>query len=388
MINIPGQKDKVAIVVVGYNRLGGMKRLMSSLLNASYPNKDVPLILSIDASGNGELYNYVNSIDWPYGRKFVNIENERLGLIKHIFQCGGLSRKFKAVIILEDDLFVSPDFYNYVLAAIDAYGEDENVSGIALYQEETNGFVSLPFSPMNNGSDCYAMQSVCSWGEVWNQRMWTGFEMWLEKWDRDFTKIDMMECIKGWKKAWSKFFYAYIISTNKYFIFPYVSLSTNFNDAGGEHGGGLSSIVQVNLLQGRRNYNFSSFKDLEKYDVYQQNIFLYSVLKLSPNDLTLDLYGIKFKEGKVKRYILTTYHLPYKRIKEYGICMRPIELNVINEIPGSGIYLYDTSVLDEKWPVSPCDHSIDYFIRGCNTHYLLNYLKRLLYNKIKTRMGL
>ena len=48
-------RGRVAIIAVGYNRLDSMTRLLSSLTKASYDCDNVPLIISIDASGNQEL---------------------------------------------------------------------------------------------------------------------------------------------------------------------------------------------------------------------------------------------------------------------------------------------------------------------------------------------
>lgn len=33
-----------------------------------------------------------------------------------------MTEKYGAVMILEDDLFVSPDFYNYAMQALERYG--------------------------------------------------------------------------------------------------------------------------------------------------------------------------------------------------------------------------------------------------------------------------
>ena len=95
-------KEKIAIVAVGYNRIDSMQRLFMSLSIAQYPNNDIPLYISIDASGDTELYDYVRNFEWKHGDKYVNIQEERLGLRKHIIQCGDLTKCFKAVIILED----------------------------------------------------------------------------------------------------------------------------------------------------------------------------------------------------------------------------------------------------------------------------------------------
>ena len=219
-------KDKIAIVAIGYSRLDGLRRLLDSCNRASYAVEDVPLVISIDASGNKEVYDYARNFQWNHGVKYVNIEKKRLGLKKHILQCGDLTRHFKGVILLEDDLYVSPDFYNYACISMNKYGDDENVAGIAFYSNEFNGFLGIPFHPLNNGSDCFAMQAVCSWGEMWNNRMWTEFTSWLNNWNEDYSNFDMPDIIKNWTRAWSKYFYAYLLANHKYFIYPSTSLTT------------------------------------------------------------------------------------------------------------------------------------------------------------------
>lgn len=148
-------KEKVAIICVGYNRIKSMKRLLGSLLKAVYPSKDIPLVISVDCSGDTELYEYVKEFEWPFGRKYVNIQEKRLGLKDHIYQCGELTNQFKAIILLEDDLFVSPFFYSYVLKTLDKYGNDSRIAQISLYKNERNGYVGLPFVNIQNGSDVF-----------------------------------------------------------------------------------------------------------------------------------------------------------------------------------------------------------------------------------------
>ena len=53
-------KEKIAIVVVGYNRLYPIQRLLKSLEAANYRESDIPLVLSIDCGGNDDLNSYVN----------------------------------------------------------------------------------------------------------------------------------------------------------------------------------------------------------------------------------------------------------------------------------------------------------------------------------------
>ena len=124
-------KEKIAIVVVGYNRLYPIQRLLKSLEAANYRESDIPLVLSIDCGGNDDLNSYVNDYKWPFGEKYVIIHEKRLGLKQHIFSCGDLTKYFKGIILLEDDIYVSPCFYNYALDACSYYDKDSNAACIA-----------------------------------------------------------------------------------------------------------------------------------------------------------------------------------------------------------------------------------------------------------------
>ena len=380
-------RTKVAIIVVGYNKLYGLRRLLEALNNACYDEEsDVPLIISVDASGNEELYDFVRKFEWKHGRMACNIQQQRLGLKRHIFQCASLTKYFRGVMILEDDIFVSPYFYHYSKEVLGKYEDDSNVAGISLYNNETNGFVGLPLQREESGFDVYAAQSVSSWGEIWNERMWNDFEIWLEKWDGNFESIDMPFAIKSWSRAWSKYYYAYMISTNKYFIYPYSSLTTNFNDAGGEHGGGDISLVQVSLLQGRRNYQLGDFSELVCYDVYYQNVLIPSWLGLRGKDVVVDFYGMKAKYDK--QYVLTPFKLPYKKIRSFSLAMRPWELNIKYNIQGDGLFLYERTGFGNTPPKRSFAYNFHaYFLRRYRAKslltYLLGYCKERLKNKLK-----
>ena len=380
-------KEKIAIIAIGYNRLKALSRLLQSVADANYEIDDVPLVISIDASGDQSLYDYVNSFDWKHGTKYVNIQKVRLGLKEHIFQCMSLSKYFKGIIILEDDLFVSPFFYHYANTVLDKYGNDEHVAGIALYRNEYDGFANIPFQPLPNGQDVMAWKSVCSWGEILNERMWNQFYTWLDSWDENFEAIDMNDTIKSWTRAWSKYFYAYLVTQNKYFIFPYESLTTNFNDAGGEHGGG-NSIVQVSLQQGKRNYQLADFDRLIRYDIFGNNENIADWLNLKREDLTVDFYLHSRKY--YGRYILTAARLSYKTIKGYALTMRPWELNIKYGISGNDIFLYDRQT---KEPIQSPKRKFSY---NMLMYYYGRYIKHLTplflmrnySKKIKMKLGI
>ncbi len=375
--------DKIAIIVVGYNRLDSLARLLDSLVHAYYPEHSVPLLISIDCSGNEQLYKFVSTFNWPFGNKYVIIHSQRLGLKNHIFHCGDYSKYFRAIILLEDDLYVSTDFYNYVLQAVTRYENEDAIAQIALYRNELNGYVGLPFHPLNNGYDVFAWQAATSWGECWTYSMWKKFVEWRDKWDGNFEPIDIHYRSKAYTRAWGKYFDAYMVENNKYAIYPYYSLCTNFGDAG-EHSSTSNSDYQVNLQHGTRTYRFGELSDLLKYDCYVNYIGLLDYLDVEKDNVCLDLYGDN-PNIKKKRYILSTKKYPYKVIKSYGLCMRPIELNIINDIAGTGIYLYDTKIDSHSTRRVMPNRALRYFLQGFRPLYLYSYLIRYSLSRIKAK---
>lgn len=382
-------KSKIAIVTVGYNRLKSLSRLLESLTVAEYNANDIPLVICIDASGNQELYDYVNAFDWKHGEKYVFIQKERLGLKKHIYFCGDLTRYFKAIVLLEDDLYVSPYFYDYVEKAVEKYGEDPRISQISLYKNEGNGYAGLPFHPLENGNDVFLLQDVSTWGECWTEMMWNGFKEWLDGCSEDDIKTaDMPVQIKQWDRAWSKYFNAYVDKTNRYNVFPYNPLSTNFGDVG-EHGGTNNANVQVHMLWGKKNYVLGDFDELEKYDFFFNNEKLYEWLGLDEREVCLNLYG-NSNNVKKKRYVLTTKLLPYKVVKSYGLSFKPIELNIKFSIPGDAVFLYDTNESGERNKGTKSGYTyttLRYFLQNYRPSLvkeeLIAYYKNKVNNKLR-----
>lgn len=333
-------KQKVAIVVVGYNRLSSIKRLLASLEKAIYPSNDIPLVISIDASGNQELYNYVESYHWSKGDKYTIIRKERMGLKNHIFACGDLTQHFEAIILLEDDLFVSPYFYDYVLTALDYYSKDSKAACIGLYSYSSNIFAALPFMPLQTVYDVYGIQATITWGECWNGRMWREFQDWLNQNEIiDWDKLQIPENVKQFEKAWSKFFTAYLSATDRYVIAPYKSYTTNFSEVG-EHRGVQDSCVQVPIVRRSEKLNYGPINELIKYDSFFNPIGLDSYLHVPQNELIVDLYSQRPNYHSC-RYLLTTDILPYKCIKSFALSEKPIEANIIDCTKGEGLYLYD-----------------------------------------------
>ena len=382
-----GNKSKNAIVAVGYNRLHSMKRLLSSLAEASYSEDGIPLIISIDASGDEELYSYVKSFEWPHGEKILNIESKRLGLVSHIFQCCSLTKFYKSVTILEDDLYVSPFYYDYIVAAVDTYGDNDVVAGISLYSPQSYGYGQMPFIPLRDGSDTFLYQDVSTWGECFTEKMWNRFQKWYtENKERNYLDVQMPSLIKRWTRAWSRYFNAFVVENGLTFVYPYESYTTNFSDAG-EHGTTGTNSVQVPIVWNRKHFSMNGIKEMVSYDIFANNESIYQALQLPKRDLCLDLYGIN--ENTNKRYLLSVRVLDYTIVRSFGLAFRPIELNVLKNIDGCNIFLYDTSskAKNQYDQSNNANEILWYYLYGFNFVKLLPYVvyryKRVIINKIK-----
>ncbi|MEG1916923.1 MAG: hypothetical protein RR061_09635 [Muribaculaceae bacterium] len=388
-IDITENQTKIAIVAIGYNRLVSLARLLDSLLNAEY-HTDAPLIISIDCSGCTELYDFVQNFEWPFGDKYVNIQQKRLGLKNHIFQCGDLSKYFKAVILLEDDTFVAPDFYKYMSRSVEKYTSNEDVASIAGYFNEMYGYVGLPYAPMCNGFDVFASQEVSSTGECFTYNMWQRFRDWLADYDLDNFNMESYELpiqIKQWRRAWTKYFNAYLVEKNKYSIYPQYSIITNCGDAG-DHNSDPTTMVQVKLMMGHCEYLLPDFDSITKYDIFGNNMALYGVLNLNKQMLCLDLYGNN-PNANNRRYILTIKKMPFEVVRSFGLSFRPQELNIILGIEGNDICLYDTTKPTHKKVKSGIpDAVIRYHLQGFNIWFLLQIVIRQIKNHIKHRLHL
>ncbi len=371
MIEDSENLNKVAVTVIGYKRLDSIQRLLKNLESASYPDTGVPLIFSIDCGGNGELNKFVSEYHWPYGEKYVFIQKERLGLKKHIFTCAARSRYFRGIILLEDDLAAAPGYYDYTVQALDAYENTPEIGEIALYSGIMNGFVNLPFFPLHRGADVFKLQYTCTWGECFTYRMWSEFEEWLAEWDGNFRTVELIEEIRGWEQAWSRYFHAYLSATGKTVITPYTGLTTPTGEAGTHDCSIYRTPSPMELNQ--KQYLMPPAEFLTAYDNFYNCMELHTALGLG-NELCLDLWGIgreRMTENRTYQYLLSTKSYPYPVIKQWGAVLVPAELNILHNVPGNDIFLYDLrknkKLVKGKFRLT----AIEYFLRGFELRRLI-----------------
>lgn len=388
-------KYKPTIVVVAFDREKSFQRITKSLSNSVCP-KDTRLIISIDNNGsNQNIEKLANEFNWQYGEKEVIYHKERLGLRNHIIKCGDLTNKYGSIIILEDDLFVSPHFYSFALQALSYYDNDDKIAGVSLYNQPYTESTKLPFIPINDNSDIYFVKVASSYGQAWTKKQWNSFKKWYD------TKPDISELyglpvlIKQWPvTSWKKYFCAYLVQFDKYFVYPQFSLTTNFNDPG-THFVMKSYFGQAPLSLADKQFDFKSLTDsINVYDAFseilpdrlnQLNDLLISY------DYEVDLYGKKDELNK--DYILTS-----KPCREfiYGFerALKPHELNVAFNLKGielrfakrSDVLFYPKNANELKYNKSIQDYISEYSYFYTNV-FDTQILIRLLKHRIKKKLN-
>ena len=333
----------IAICCVAYNRPDSLKNLLDSLSDSYYPH-DVPLIISIDYSGKNDVETFAKGYDWKYGEKRIIAHEKNLGLRNHILSCGDLLKEYDAVIILEDDVVVAPSYFYFTEQCVEKYKDDDAIAGISLFSFPLNHYNQVPFYPLKSDSDVYLMKIAQSWGQVWMKKSWKAFREWYDQHDDEFEVMPHLpEKICHWpKSSWLKYHVRYCIEKEKYFVYPYDSMTTD-NVVPGVHCQTVTTYEQAHLMYGPKE-GFV-LNPTVKYDGFFENEAIPEWLGIDAKDICVDFYG--YNGNKLhKRFWLTREVLPYKIVKSFALQMKPYEWNIIKDIPGEDLFLYDTTIAD------------------------------------------
>ncbi|PKA27065.1 methyltransferase, TIGR04325 family [Leptospira meyeri] len=237
------------IIIFVYNRPDHTKRVIDSLIANEEASESDLIIYSDFAKAEthlmkvNEVRSYLKEIK---GFKSVRIveRTENYGLAKSIIS--GVSEVIEqsgSVIVLEDDILVSPYFLRFMNSGLEKYKEEEKVASIHGYSYpiDTNGLDDTFFI---RGADC--------WGWATWRRAWQYFEPDGEKlrdqliredlvarFDYDYTYpfFQMLtDQILGRNNSWAIRWHASIFLKNKLTLYPKESLILNIGlDNSGTH---------------------------------------------------------------------------------------------------------------------------------------------------------
>ncbi|MGK0488817.1 MAG: hypothetical protein ACJAXB_002004 [Candidatus Endobugula sp.] len=342
-----------AIVIVAFNRPKSLLRLLGSVAKAEYPEGElVPLCLCIDyqdSKENRTVVEIAETFEWPFGPKDVIHQSENLGLKQHVLTCGDLTERFGSMIMLEDDLYVSPAFYDYAARALDYYEDEDRVGGVSLYGHKINVSGQLPFESLNDGNDVYFLQIAASWGQAWSQSQWRAFRDWFIFNTVVPNSALMPDYIINWPAtSWLKHYVHFLVDTNRYFVYPKIALSTNFSDAGQHNAKGVP-FFQVPLVIVKSRYRFESLSVSNAvydsfFEILPSRLSLLNY-KLERYDYTVNLYGLKSKMKCKSKFVLVSRKVDENEMS-FALSLKPMADNIIFDLKGIGVSLVDVENLD------------------------------------------
>lgn len=237
------------IVVFAYNRLDHLKFAISALCNAELSRESDLFVYSdgprneVDRGKVNAVRSYLSTVS---GFASVNIitRDENLGLSASVIDgVTEICEKFGKIIILEDDIVVSPYFLRYMNQALELYKYDEEVISIHAYLYSISE--RLP-------GDTFFIKGADCWGWATWDRGWKLFEKdgskllgqlkhrgLVKEFDLDgsypYSRM-LKRQVKGVNDSWAIRWYASAFLKNKLTLYPAVSMVKNIgHDKSGTH---------------------------------------------------------------------------------------------------------------------------------------------------------
>lgn len=329
---------KPAIVIPAFKKREALRNLLNSLNRAEYPDSNIQLVLSLEEDANTEVRDLVEGFTFKAGPVSIIYNETHLGLRKHILRCADLTEKYGGIILLEDDLLVSPDFYRYAQAALHFYENEDSVAGISLYAQRFNETAQLPFEPMPTSWPVYFMQLGSSWGQAWTQKQWKNFREWYQTQQHisEENNEDTPPNILKWPETtWEVEYNKYLIRNKKFIVYPYKSYSTICSQYEGEHLKDQYNLFHVPVgMVGSTAYedHFPAFNEQPvKYDAFMEltGEIVSRLTGESPNDMEIDLYGTKPDSLLRKKKYVVSPKRGGQYVDSYPLIYRPPEMNLL-----------------------------------------------------------
>ncbi|KAG5036751.1 uncharacterized protein LOC114418216 [Glycine soja] len=252
------------IKVLAFNRLAALSRCLRSLAAAHYLADRVHLHLHIDhfAPDNAshvdpklreahQILEFVDGFDWKFGEKVVHYRTGNVGLQAQWLEAWWPSSDHEFAFVVEDDLEVSPLYYEFVKALImnfyyNASNYSPSIFGVSLQRAR--------FVPGKHGNKLqlddqtrlFLYQLVGTWGQILFPKPWKEFRLWYDENKAKGNKPFLEGMVTtGWYKKmgeriWTPWFIKFIQSRGYFNIYTNLlherALSVSHRDAGVNYG--------------------------------------------------------------------------------------------------------------------------------------------------------
>lgn len=266
------------IVLFVYNRPWHTKQTIESLEQNLLADKSELIIYSDGAKNKWDKKNvddvrsYLRTIK-TFKSVSITERKKNWGLSGSIID--GVTKtlnEYGKIIVLEDDLVISPYFLNYMNDALIFYEEEEQVASIHGYMYPIDGIEGNFFI---KGADCWGW---ATWKRAWDKFEPDGNKLLKELTKRkaakeadfnnryNFTQM-LKDQIKGKNDSWAIRWYMSAFLRGMFTLYPARSYVQNIgNDDSGTHCG-ASNALKITL---NNNYNFKPIEIKEDLEVKEK----------------------------------------------------------------------------------------------------------------------
>lgn len=316
-----------------------MQRLVKSIEAAIKPGR-LHLYISLDGGASPDVVEYANSLPWEFGEKQIIEQKVNLGVDQHTLTVFEMLSEIGDALILEDDVRLSPNAFQYIAACSNLLEED-NIQGLSLYRYTFREEDHFPFELIPNDEFIYYQQRSSS-NACYYRALDLASYIEFTKRSIRFEDYHIPDNVMSWDNAvWEKSYYCYLIETNAYLAFPRYSLATDY----GEYGVHMKKEIH-RFIHHSPLYLSDCFTSklpentMNCYDAFYeiQPQKLYSVIEEEYHDLTVDIYASKQLDKLNSKYILssrTTNHA----IRSWGRVLKPEWNNLLFDEAGDHYHL-------------------------------------------------
>jgi hypothetical protein len=214
------------ITVLTMNRAKSLQRLLVSLENSDYLGDAVRLVIKVDHhKNNGRAIEVAKSTPFTHGPKEIVESGVNLGLRRSWLEAWSPDTPNSYGIILEDDVEVSPLWYNWATEAWAAYGDRPEIGGLSL-QRQTYKILQPVSSSWNVFPEArpFLYKLLGTIGFLPNPKVWPSFIKWTQSIDLDrfdpttYGQLPLLETSKWFRslepRSWWEAWYIYYCEKN------------------------------------------------------------------------------------------------------------------------------------------------------------------------------
>ena len=291
-------KKLAPIIFICYNRFNHTLKSLNALKNNKLAKNSKIFIFSdapkkkSDEKKIIKIRNLLKKIKGFKDKKLI-FRKKNYGNKKNIISAiNQVFKKYKKIIVVEDDLVVSTSFLLFMNDCLNYYSKDKKIWHI-------NGW-SYPFLKKNS-ADIAFLKSMNCWGwATWKNR-WSKISTKEDKYIAIFTKrmihnFDIQSSTNNWSqiirnkknliRTWAVFWHATIFLNNGITVYPKHSLVKNIGDDGSgrmpktneyksSFRKNFNEFKMNNKIDVKKNFRESEFDHFQKKNTLRRKIFVY-----------------------------------------------------------------------------------------------------------------